>query len=183
MKFLLDLLPVLVLFGVFKATGDMFQATAAAMVASVLQIVIYKFKKMPIKPIHWFGLGSIVILGGLSIYLHDIIYLKWKFTIVEWVLATAILLGQYVFKKNMLQALIGSELQLPDVAWKKLAVSYAAFFGFMGALNLYIAYNYDNDVWLNFKMYGTMGLMLVFFAWQSTWLGKYLVDDREVNNG
>lgn len=180
MKFLLDLLPVVVLFGVFKTTGDMFNATAAAMVASIVQILIYKLKKMPIKPIHWFGLASIVVLGGISIYLHDIIYLKWKFTIVEWVLATAVLLGQYVFKKNMLQALIGSELSLPDVAWRKLALSYAAFFTFMGTLNLYIAYNFNDNVWLNFKMYGTMGLMLVFFVWQSTWLGKYLVDGDEV---
>jgi intracellular septation protein len=177
MKFLIDLLPVVVLFVVFKFTGDMLAATKAAMVASVVQIALLKLKKLPIKAIHWFGLAAILVLGGLSVYLKDEFYLQLKFTIVEWVLAAAILIGQYVFKKNMLQTLLGSELELPDVAWDKLALSYAVFFIIMGGLNLLVML-YFKEHWVDFKFYGSFVLMFVFVIWQSTWLGKYMVESE-----
>lgn len=185
MKFLIDLLPVVVMFVVFKLTKDMpnnmgmIYATAAAMVASVLQLALLKIKKMPIKPLHWFGFVTILVLGGITVYLGDGEYVKYKFTIVEWVLAAVLLIGQYGFKKNMLKAVIGTEMQLPDVAWNKLSVSYAVFFILMGALNLFIIRHYagDDNLWMNFKLYGSMGLTLVFVLWQSTWLGKYLTDE------
>lgn len=178
MKFLIDLLPVVVLFVVFKSTDDMLTATKAAIAASVLQMILLKVQKMPIKAIHWFGFGSIIVLGSLTIYLHDPFYLKLKFTIVEWVMAAVILIGQFGFKKNMLQALMGSELKLPSQAWDKLGFRMALFFIFIGALNLFVMYYYrDNDnAWMNFKMYVTTGLMLVFFLWQSTWLSPYMVE-------
>ncbi|MGL4767339.1 MAG: inner membrane-spanning protein YciB [Formosimonas sp.] len=179
MKFLIDLLPVVALFAVFKLSNDMLLATKAAVAASVLQMVFLKIKKLPIKAIHWFGFASIIVLGSLTVYLHDPFYLKLKFTIVEWVMAAAILIGQYGFKKNMLHALMGSELNLPLEAWNKLALRMALFFIFIGALNLAVMYLYqDNDnVWMNFKMFGTTALMFVFFAWQAKWLAPYLTEN------
>lgn len=185
MNFLIDLLPVLVLFIIYKVTGDMFVATAAAIAASVLQMLLLKLRKMPIKPIHWFGFFSILVLGSLTIYLHDPFYLKLKFTIVEWVTAAIILVGQYVFRKNMLKSIIGTELNLPDEVWNKLGLRMGVFFVFLGLLNLMVMYYYldNDDAWMNFKMYGVTVLMFVFFAFQSRLISPYIEDENKNDLG
>ncbi len=180
-KLLIDLFPVIVLFIIYKITNDMIAATKMAMAASVMQMLFLKIKKMPIKAIHWFGLGMVLVLGSLTIYLSDPFYIKVKFTVVEWILAIIILVSQFVFRKNALQSVMGSEMPLPREIWDKLALRMALFFIFIGALNLLVMYYFrDNDnAWLNFKLFVSTGLMFVFFLFQYPLLKPYLLEKSE----
>jgi intracellular septation protein len=92
-------------------------------------------------------------------------------------LGAAILIGQFAFNKNMLKLLLGQELTLPDGVWKKLGLMWAAFFIFLGILNIYIAYQYDDAVWVNFKTYGSLGLTMAFMLVQSLWISRHMQDD------
>lgn len=174
MKALIDFFPIVLFFLSYKISKDMFLATAVAMGATMLQMLFMKWKHIEIKPIHWFGAVMILLLGSMSIYFHETIFLKWKFSVVEWTLGAAILIGQFVFKKNMLKMLMGQELALEESAWKTFSAMWAGFFIFLGTLNIYIAYNYSDDVWMNFKLYGSLGITFVFILLQSFWLAKHM---------
>ena len=176
-KLIIDLFPVVLFFAAYKITGDMFVATGVAIVSAIVQIALMKLKKMAIQPMHWMSLVLIVVLGSLSIFFHETIFLKWKFSVLEWLMGAAILIGQYVFNKNMLQLLMGNDLTLPDEIWKKLGLLWALFFIFLGTLNIYIAYNYDEATWFNFKIYGSLILTVVFTLAQGLWLSKHLPKD------
>jgi intracellular septation protein len=177
LKTIIELFPVVFFFAAFKLTNDMFKATAVAIVCAVLQVGLMKWQKIQIKPIHWFSAGLVIILGGISIYVHNPMFLKWKFSVLEWCLGAAILIGQFAFNKNMLKLLLGQELTLPDGVWKKLGLMWAAFFIFLGILNIYIAYQYDDAVWVNFKTYGSLGLTMAFMLVQSLWISRHMQDD------
>jgi intracellular septation protein len=173
-KLIIDLFPVVLFFVAYKISDDMFVATAVAIVSAIAQIGLMKWKKIAIQPIHWISLVMIVVLGTVSILFREPMFLKWKFSVLEWSMGAAILIGQYVFGKNMLKLLMGNELQLADDVWKKLGLMWALFFIFLGTLNIYIAYQYDDATWVNFKTYGALGLSMVFVLAQSIWLSKHL---------
>ncbi|TDR33116.1 septation protein A [Hydromonas duriensis] len=178
MKALIDFFPIVLFFLSYKLTNDMFLATGVAMASTAVQMLLMKWKKIPIQIMHWMSLVLIVVLGSMSIYFHETIFLKWKFSVLEWTMGAAILIGQYVFNKNMLKILLGHELHLSDEAWKKFGLMWAGFFIFLGTLNIYIAYNFSDDVWFNFKLYGSLGLILVFAIVQEAWLSKQLPKDE-----
>lgn len=174
LKTIIELFPIVAFFAAFKISGDMFVATGVAIASAVIQMLLMKWQKIAIKPMHWISLGLIVVLGSISIIFHEPLFLKWKFSILEWLMGAAILIGQYGFNKNMLKLLMGKELTLPDVIWKKLGVFWAAFFIFLGTLNIYIAYHFDDATWVNFKTYGALGLSVVFMIGQGIWLAQYM---------
>jgi intracellular septation protein len=176
-KTIIELFPVVFFFVAFKLTNDMFKAIAVLMVCTVLQVGLMKWQKIQIKSIHWFSAGSVIILGGISIYIHNPMFLKWKFSVFEWCLGAAILIGQFAFNKNMLKLLLGQELNLTEAVWKKLGLMWAAFFIFLGTLNIYIVYQYDDAVWVNFKTYGSLGLFVAFMLAQSLWVSRHMQDD------
>lgn len=174
LKIIIDLFPVAAFFVAFKINGDMFMATSVVIASTVIQIVLMKLLKITIKPMHWISFVLIVVLGGIALAFREPLFLKWKFSVLEWSMAAAILIGQFVFNKNMLKLLMGKELSLPDEVWKKLGVLWAVFFIFLGALNIYIAYHYDDVVWVNFKTYGALGLSILFMIAQGIWLSRYM---------
>ena len=178
MKTLIDFFPVVLFFLSYKLTNDMFLATGVAMASTAVQMLLMKWKKIPIQVIHWVSLVLIVLLGSMSIYFHETIFLKWKFSVLEWSMGLAIYVGQYVFNKNMLKLLLGHELALADGVWKQLGLMWAGFFIFLGTLNIYIAYNFSDDVWFNFKLYGSLALTLLFTVLQGVWLAKHLPKDE-----
>lgn len=206
MKFLFDLLPVILFFGVFKwaegntetahafasqylsgliSGGEMsasqapiLLATAIAIIASFAQIVYLLVRRRKIDPMLWISLAIIVVFGGATIYFHDDTFIKWKPTILYWAFAVALLFGMLVLKKNPIRALMGKQMQLPDPVWSKLCYAWMLFFTGMGLLNLYIAYQFSTDTWVNFKMFGGMGLMFAFVIGQSFYLSKYLKESE-----
>lgn len=177
MKFLYDFFPILLFFIAYK-TFDIYVATAVAMVSSVLQVAVFWFQHHRVEKMHVVTLVSIMVLGSITLLLHDETFIKWKPTVVEWAFAIAFLGSQFVGEKNLVQRMMESNIQVSDPnVWKTLNFAWIGFFSAMGALNLYIAFNYPTDTWVNFKLFGMMGFTFVFVLAQGFYLMKYIVEE------
>lgn len=198
-KFLFDLFPVLLFFiaykfgsahpesaqsvlssiGLHATPGNkpgIFLATLVAIAATFVQVAWVKLRGHKIEIMLWVSLVIIVVFGGATLYLQDETFIKWKPTVLYWVFAAAIL-GAQIFGKNLIRSLMSGQMELPDVAWRLMSLSWGGFFAVMGFVNLWVAFNFSTDAWVNFKLYGFTGLMLVFVVAQSLMLGKYM--DKE----
>ncbi len=177
MKFLFDMFPVILFFVVFKFYG-IYEATAVAIAATFVQIGWVWFKHRKVEPMLWVSLGVIVVFGGATLLLQNETFIKWKPTVLYWLFAAALGIGMLVFKKNLIRAMMEKQVTLPEPVWGKLLLSWIAFFSVMGILNLYVAYNYSTDAWVNFKLFGGMGLMLVFVFGQAIMLAKHIQEKK-----
>lgn len=175
MKFLFDLFPVILFFAAFYVTRDIYTATAVAMAATVAQVAFSWFKHRQVDTLQWVSLGLIVVLGGATLLLHDKAFIMWKPTVLYWVMGAGLLVSQWLGKQP-LKALMGKQLTLPEPVWKRLVLAWVAFFAGMGVLNLYVAFTFSEEVWVNFKLFGGMGLMLLFVIGQSIVLSRYMED-------
>ena len=177
MKCLFDLFRGLLFFIAFKLQG-IYVATAVAIAASVGQIGWLWLRGRKIDTMLWVSLAIIVVFGSATLLLHDETFIKWKPTVLYWLFAVVLSTSALVFNKNLIRTMLGEKIQLPDPAWSKLNFSWVGFFGCMGVLNLYVAFNFPTDTWVNFKLFGGMGLMLAFVIGQSLFLAKH-VDQKE----
>jgi intracellular septation protein len=176
MKFLLDFFPVILFFVAYKFS-DIFVATGVAIAATVLQIGWVLARGRKVTGLQWTGLFVIGVFGGATLLLRDETFIKWKPTVLYW-LAGLVFLGALAFRQNLVKAVMSEGgLELPEPVWTKLAVAWGLFFLFKGALNLYVAYAFTTDVWVNFKLFGGMGLMLAFVIAQALWLSKHLPEE------
>ena len=178
MKLLLDFFPIALFFVAFKLWG-IYVATGVAIVATVAQIAWIKHSTGKVEPMQWLSLGIIVVFGGATILAHDETFIKWKPTVLYWMMGGALAGGLLFFRKNLLKSLMGSQLELPDAAWRAMNWSWVAFFGVMGVLNLWVAFNFDTNTWVNFKLFGGLGLMALFVVAQALYLSRYTKDAKE----
>jgi intracellular septation protein len=205
MKLLADFLPIILFFAAFKIAGSDKEAAAAfasehlgflvsggtvgpgeapvllatvvVIVATMAQVLVLKLRGRKIDTMLWVSLVLVVVLGGLTIWFHSETFIKWKPTLLYWVMAGAFLLGPLLFGKNLLRLLLGEQLQLPDAIWQRLSWAWVAFFSLMGALNLWVAYTFSTDTWVNFKLFGSIGLMIVFTLAQGLYLSRHLPEE------
>ena len=173
MKLLLDFFPILLFFGAFKIWG-IFVATTVAIVATLLQLAWMRYSTGRTEPMQWLSLVVIVVFGGATLIAQDETFIKWKPTVLYWAMGGALLVGQVFFRRNWLQSLMKSQMALPDHAWRVMLWSWCGFFAVMGVLNIWVAYHFDTDTWVNFKLFGGMGLMLVFVLAQAMYLGRFM---------
>jgi intracellular septation protein len=173
MKFLFDLFPVLLFFVAFKLF-DIYVATAVAIAATFAQVAWLKLRGRKVEPMLWASLAIIAVFGGATLVLQNETFIKWKPTVLYWLFAAVLAGGELLFGRNLLRALLGPQLELPDAAWRRLNLSWIGFFAFMGAANLFVAYNFSTDAWVNFKLFGGIGLMLLFLLAQGLVLAKYV---------
>lgn len=173
MKLLFEFFPIVLFFVVFKFKGIYF-ATAAAIAASIIQIVFALLKKKKIDPPMWIGLCVLVVFGGFTLIFHNEMFIKWKPTILYWLFAVIIIAAKAGFNRNVIRILLERQLQVPDKVWNTLAISWAAFFALVGAINLFVAYHFSTAAWVNFKLFGIMGFMLVFIIVQTIILAPHL---------
>jgi intracellular septation protein len=172
MKFLFDLLPVVLFFVAFKL-ADIYIATAVAIATTVLQVAWLKLRRERVPGMLWASLAIIAVFGGATLALQDETFIKWKPTVLYWLFG-AVLAGAALMRRNLIRSVLSREVQLPEFVWSRLNLSWIAFFAFMGAANLYVAYNYSTDLWVNFKLFGGMGLMLLFVVAQALFLARYV---------
>jgi intracellular septation protein len=177
MKFLFDMFPVILFFVVFKFFG-IYPATAVAIGATLLQIGWLAFMKRKIEPMLWVSLGVIVVFGGATLLLQNETFIKWKPTVLYWLFAAALAISALFFKKNLIRAMMEKQMTLPEPLWGRVLLSWIVFFGVMGLLNLYVAFNFSTDAWVNFKLFGGMGLMLIFVFGQAILLAKYIQEKK-----
>ncbi len=205
MKLLLDFLPILLFFGTFKyaeahkdwaagyatehlgwlaAGGTVGPAEAPVMLATVVvifatlaQVAWLKLRGRKVDLMLWISLALVVVLGGLTVWLKSETFIKWKPTGLYWVMGLSFLFSQFVLKRNLLQLMLGEQLQLPAAVWSRLSLAWAGFFGAMGVINLWVAYSFSTDTWVNFKLFGGLGLMLLFTLAQGLYISRHLPDE------
>jgi len=178
MKLLLDFLPIAVFFAAFKLF-DIWVATGVAIAATVAQIAWLRYSTGKVEPMQWLSLGVIVLFGGATLLAHNDTFIKWKPTVLYWLMGGALAIGQLVFRKNLLKSLMGAQMTLPDAAWRSLTWSWTTFFAVMGVINLWVAFHYDLDTWVNFKLFGGLGLMVLFVIGQAVYLSKYMKTETD----
>jgi len=177
MKFLYDFFPILLFFIAYKTYG-IFVATAVAIVASVIQVGIFWLQHRRVDNMQLVTLGLIVVLGGATLLFQDELFIKWKPTVVEWAFALAFLGSHFIGQKTLVQRMLDAHVTLTDNAvWAKLNMGWIAFFVAMGFLNLYVAFSFDTDTWVNFKLFGMMGLTFIFVLAQGFYLAKYIAEE------
>jgi intracellular septation protein len=174
LKFLFDLFPVILFFIAFKF-ADIFVATGVAIAATVVQIGYVLARGRKVTNMQWLGLVVIGIFGGATLLLRDEMFIKWKPTVLYWA-AGLVFLGALAFGKNLVRGVMEG-LELPEHVWFKLCIAWGVFFLFKGTLNLYVAYTFPTEFWVNFKLFGGFGLMFLFIIGQALWLSKYLPDE------
>jgi len=172
-KFLFDLFPVILFFIVFKTLG-IYAATAAAIIATLAQIGWVKFRHGKVDGMLIASGVIIVVFGGATLLLHDETFIKWKPTVLYWLFAIVLSSAELFWNKNLIRTVMQQQITLPDPIWRRLNHAWAGFFALMGVLNLYVAYHFATETWVDFKLFGTMGLMIVFVVLQSLYLGKYM---------
>lgn len=178
MKILFDLFPVILFFLVFKLFG-VYAATATAIAATIAQVVWVKYRHGKVDTMLWVSLGIIVFFGGATLLLHDETFIKWKPTVLYWFFAATLLFSRALFGKNLMRSLLEEKMTLPDPVWHTLNLAWAAFFAVLGVVNLYVAFNYTLDTWVNFKLFGATSMMLLFIVAQAAMLSKYIHEDKK----
>ena len=204
MKLLFDFLPIILFFVTFKyaeankawaaafatqhfgglvlggvvgeSEGPVLLATLMVVAASLAQVAWIKARGRKVDVMLWVSLTLVVVLGGLTIYFHNETFIKWKPTVLYACMALALWGGWFLAKRNFIRQLLQAQLQLPDAAWQHLMHAWATFFCVMAVLNLWVAYHFDTETWVNFKLFGGMGLMIVFVMGQALYLSRHMQD-------
>ena len=205
MKILLDFLPIILFFVVYKiadlnqdaaaslatqsfgglvsggvvapAVAATLWATLVAILVTVVQVAWLLARRKRVEPMLWMSLVIIVLFGGATLWLQNETFIKWKPTVLYWLFALVLLLSQILMQKNLIQALMQSQLSLPSAVWKKLNLMWASFFLLSGFINLYVAYAYSTQVWVNFKLFGLMSLTVLFALAQAWYISRHLPEE------
>lgn len=200
MKLLFDLLPVILFFAAYKFAGSspaeahalaqrflgpdiaasqapILIATAIAILATVAQIAWAWGRHRKVDTMLWVSLAIIVVFGGATLMFHNPTFIKWKPTALYWLFACVLAGSALLFGRNLIRRMLEAQLQLPDGVWARLNIAWAVFFVCMGILNLYVAYNYSEEAWVNFKLFGSTGLMLAFVLAQGFYLSRHLPEE------
>jgi len=176
MKFLFDLFPVVLFVATYMLTDSIYLATAVIIPASIAQVVFARLRYGKVDKMLWASLVLIVAMGGLTLALQDKRFIMWKPTLLYWLFAVVLALAPLVNGTNLIRTILGKELSAPDHVWSKLNLSWVGFFLAMGVLNLYVAYTFSERFWVQFKLWGGLGLMLAFVVAQALVLSRYAED-------
>jgi len=206
-KLLFDLFPVILFFAAFKVSegrkeaaaellnglfgslglagafapeqAPILVATVVVILATFAQIAWVWLRHGRVDKMLWISLGLIVVLGGMTLALRDDTFIKWKPTILYWIFSAVLLVSATLFGKNLIRTMLEAQVQAPEHIWARLNLAWVAFFALMGAANLFIARNFPTDIWVNFKLFGSMGLMFVFIVAQGLWLSRYMPEEQK----
>ena len=210
MKLLFDFLPLVLFFGCFKYAeshaewaaafasehfgflvsggivgteeAPVLLATVVVIIATALQVAFQLIRGKKVDLMLWITFALVTVLGGATIWFHNATFIKWKPSVLYWAMGLSFFVSQAIFHKNLLQTLIGDQLELPKFIWQRLNLAWIAFFIFMGLLNLYVAYSYSTSTWATFKAFGATGLMLVFTLAQGIYLSRHMQPETEAAN-
>jgi intracellular septation protein len=172
MKLLYDFFPIILFFIAYKMYG-IYVATAVAMIAGVVQVAGGWFKNRRVEKMHLVSLGLLLVFGGATLLLQDPLFIKWKPTIVNWLFAAVFLGSQFIGEKPLIERMMSSVLKAPPTIWQRLNLAWVLFFIASGVANIYVAYHFSEETWVNFKLFGLMGMTFVFIIGQGVYLARY----------
>jgi intracellular septation protein len=173
MKFLFDLFPILLFFLTYKLY-DIYVATAVAIAAAFVQTGLYWLKHRRFETMHLVTLGILVVFGGLTLALHDPLFIKWKPTVVNWLFALIFLGSRFIGQRTLVERMMSQAISAPTPVWLKLNWAWIVFFVAIGLVNLFVAYHFSEATWVNFKLFGMLGLTLVFVFAQAIYLSRFM---------
>jgi intracellular septation protein len=205
MKLLLDFLPIVLFFASFRfaeahreaaadfatrylgglvsggvvgpAEAPVLLATAVVITATVAQVAWLKLRGRRVDTMLWVSLALVVVFGGATLWFHDETFIKWKPTVLYWTMGAALALAPWLFGRNLIQSLLGEQMELPAGVWSRVNLAWVVFFALMGVLNLWVAFRFSTETWVTFKLFGALGLTLVFAVVQALVLARYAKDD------
>lgn len=181
MKFLVDFFPILLFFIAYKISG-IYVATAVAMLASLVQTGWHWFHHGKAETMHLVTLALLLVFGGMTLAFQDPVFIKWKPTLVNWLFTLAFILSPLFGGRFLIERMMGHAIKLPQVIWQKLNLAWSLFFALLGGLNLYVAYHYDEATWVNFKLFGLMGLTFAFIIAQSFYMARHIQDEGQTTD-
>ncbi len=180
MAALFEFLPIVLFFVVYKLV-DIYWATGVLIVISVVQLAVSWVRERKIKTMPLIVTILAVVLGGVTIWLHDPAFIKWKFSVVYWLFGMAFIGSRYIGKKTLVERMMRSQFSLPTPVWRRLNMSWALFFLLLGGVNTWVIYNLTTDQWVDFKFYGVIGATIVFALGQMVYLARHIDVDSEKN--
>ena len=207
MKFLLDFFPVVLFFIAYKFFGDIppqliepvnslpfvsidpsepkdgiYFATLVIILATIVQNIghLLIFKK--VEKMHIISLGILLIFGSMTLAFKDPLFIKWKVSIFNWVFASVIFGSQYIGKKTLIERMMAHALDVPKKIWTQVNFSWGVFFALVGIVNIYVAYNYSEEFWVDFKLFGVLGMTFIFMIAQGIYLAKHAIPEEESSN-
>lgn len=178
MKLLFDFFPVLLFFIAYKLYG-IYVATAVAIAASFVQVSVHWLKHRKFERMHLITLAIIGVSGGLTLWLQNPMFIMWKPTLVNWLFGLVLIGSMFIGQKPVLQRMMESAITLPSPVWMRMNLAWAGFFTTMGALNLYVAYNFNEETWVDFKLFGMLGLTILFVIIQGFYMARHLPDEEK----
>lgn len=178
MKQLFEFFPIVLFFIAYKFY-DIYVATAVVMAATLVQVAYSWIRYRKVESMQWITLVLVVIMGGLTLYLQNEQFIKWKLSIIEWLFGAAFLSSQFIGKKTFVERMMSANLTLPTLVWKRLNLLWGVFFTSVGFINLYVMYHFNTDDWVTFKTFGVPGLMVLFIVLQMVYLYKYMPETEE----
>jgi intracellular septation protein len=209
MKILFDFLPIFLFFGTFKyaegrkdwaarfasdhlgfmvsggtvgpGEAPVLLATVVVIIATLAQVGFLLARGKKVDTMLWVSLGLVTVMGGATIWFHNETFIKWKPSVLYWAMGLAFWISQLVLRKNLLRSLIGDQIDLTPSVWQRLNFAWIAFFAFMGLLNLYVAYTFSTDTWVSFKLFGGIGLMLVFTVAQGLYISRHIKPESDAS--
>jgi len=178
MQLLFEFVPIFAFFIAYKI-GGIFVATGTLIVAVLVQASVQWIKHRKISPMMMISAVLVLVFGGITLVLKDKTFIQWKPTVLYWMFAIAFIASRFIGDKPIIERLLGENLTLERRLWNRLNVVWAIFFVFLGGANLYVAYHYDEATWVNFKLFGLLGLMVVFTLAQGIWLATKVPPEPE----
>src|SRR5690606_2840691 len=177
MRFLIDFFPIGLFVAAYKL-HDIYVATAVLMAATFVQTGLIYAIDRKLQTLHKVTLVLVIVFGVLTLVLQDERFIKWKPTVLYASMAIVLGAALWIWKKNFLQALLGSQLSLPKGVWHRLTVVWIGYFLFMAAINGYVAAFYSTEAWVNFKLWGYV-FPVVFIIGQGVYIARHLKTDTD----
>jgi len=173
MKFLFDFFPILLFFVAYKMY-DIYVATATAIVAAAVQTLVFWARHRRFERMHLVTFGLLLVFGGLTLVLQDPVFIKWKPTVINWLFAATFLGSHWIGDRPLVERMMDHAIQAPKPVWIHLSWAWIVFFTGIGILNLYVAFNFSEDTWVNFKLFGILGITFAFVFGQAIYLSRYM---------
>nr|CRH07315.1 Intracellular septation protein A [Candidatus Magnetococcus massalia] len=178
MRLIVELLPIIIFFAVYKLDG-IYSATAVLILAISTQVAYQWVKHRHVPTMMKITLVLVILFGGATLLLEDPMFIKWKPTILQWILSVGFLLSMFIGKRTLVERLLDAQVTLPKPQWRHLNIAWTLFLLFSGTLNLYVAYQFDEATWVNFKLFGLMGLTILFIIGQAVYMSRYMVEEDQ----
>lgn len=178
MRQLLDFIPLIVFFIVYKKV-DIFYASGALMIATALSMLAIYLIYKKIEKSSLITLVIVIIFGGLTLIFHSDLFIKWKVTVIYAIFSLALLVSQYFTQKPLIKRMLGKEIHLANEIWHKLNLSWAIFFAICALVNIYVAFWLPQDVWVNFKVFGLTAVTLIFTILSMVYIYKHLPKEQK----